>query len=313
MHNKLISVIMSIYNENIDWIDNSVSSILNQTYENIEFIVILDNPDRLDVKEFISNISDSRLIFKINEKNMGLIYSLNKAVALSKGDYIARMDADDVSYLTRLEEQLIYIEKEDLDLIGCFINIVDSDLNYISVLRKVVSHKYICKLLRRGVISIVHPTFFGKSQVFKSCKYHEQALYAEDMEMICNAVAKGYKIGNLNKVLFDCRYNSASVTKKNSDAMDVTVTSIVKCFNNYCSDGTYTFLRFSDADERNSSDIKNHLLDIRNYYSNRKYIKMFFSFMKAICSNPISFKKTVFNSFYKSIYIYLEKMNSRFL
>lgn len=102
---KKISVVMSIYNENIDEIKASIDSILNQTYENIEFIIILDNPTRLDINVLLTEYqkNDTRIKVIYNQKNEGLALSLNKGLEIATGEYIARMDSDDISLQDRLK------------------------------------------------------------------------------------------------------------------------------------------------------------------------------------------------------------------
>ena len=102
-----ISVIMSAYKEDEKWLRASIESILNQSFQDFEFIIVLDNPDakKLDyiIKEYKERFSKIKY-FK-NKKNMGLVYSLNFALKHAKGEYIARMDADDIEIPTRLEEE----------------------------------------------------------------------------------------------------------------------------------------------------------------------------------------------------------------
>ena len=105
---KLISVVMSVYNEKIEWIKDSVKSILGQSYTNIEFIIVIDNPglDR-EVKEYLENTAktDGRVVLLQNKENVGLAKSLNRGIAAANGAYIARMDADDISEKNRLDLQ----------------------------------------------------------------------------------------------------------------------------------------------------------------------------------------------------------------
>ena len=91
----LISVIMSTYNESLDEIKKSVESVLGQTYKRIEYIVVLDNPQNTEIKSYFKTLSDSRIKLIENKTNVGLVRSLNKALQIANGTYIARMDADD--------------------------------------------------------------------------------------------------------------------------------------------------------------------------------------------------------------------------
>lgn len=107
-----ISVIMSIYKEPIEWIRLAVDSILNQTYKDFEFIIVCDNPEYLEGQSLINEFAnkDGRVVIINNEENIGLTKSLNKAIAISKGEFIARMDADDVSLNDRFEYQINYFD-----------------------------------------------------------------------------------------------------------------------------------------------------------------------------------------------------------
>ena len=102
MKEELISVLMCAYNEPMEYICQAVKSITEQTYRNIEFIIIIDHPDRRDIVLYLDGLADERIRYHINEKNMGLIASLNKGLQLCSGKLIARMDADDIAFPDRL-------------------------------------------------------------------------------------------------------------------------------------------------------------------------------------------------------------------
>ena len=105
----LISVIMSTYNESLDEIKKSAESVLGQTYKKIEYIVVLDNPQNTEIKSYFRTLPDSRIKLIENKTNVGLVRSLNKALQIAKGTYIARMDADDISASDRLPKIWTYM------------------------------------------------------------------------------------------------------------------------------------------------------------------------------------------------------------
>ena len=108
----MISVIMSVYNERIDWLKEAVSSILNQTYTDFEYIIIIDNPNLNDeAVSFLNNTAerDSRVQLHFNEANIGLMKSLNVGIQMVRGEFIARMDAEDVSFPDRLEKEIAFL------------------------------------------------------------------------------------------------------------------------------------------------------------------------------------------------------------
>ena len=97
----LISVVLPAYNVQ-DTIGESIDSILSQTFTDFELIIINDGSQD-NTEEVIHAYSDKRIRYYRNEKNEGLIYTLNRGLDLAQGKYIARMDADDVSLPTRFE------------------------------------------------------------------------------------------------------------------------------------------------------------------------------------------------------------------
>ena len=103
---KKISVLMTVYKEKENELKESFESIINQTYKNLEIIVVFDYPDEPWRIDFIKKYNDSRVKIIVNKKNIGLPLSLNKALKYVTGDYIARMDSDDVSTLDRFEKQI---------------------------------------------------------------------------------------------------------------------------------------------------------------------------------------------------------------
>ena len=122
MKKDLISVLMGIYNiPSKEVLEKSINSILNQSYKNIEFIIIDDgstNDTYKWAKEITKN--DKRVILKKNEKNLGLTKTLNKCLKLATGEFIARMDGDDYSHKDRFEKQLSFLKNnKEYQLVGC--------------------------------------------------------------------------------------------------------------------------------------------------------------------------------------------------
>lgn len=119
---------MSIYKEPIDWIRLAVDSILKQTYKDFEFIIVCDNPEYSEGRSLINEYAnkDNRVVIIENEENIGLTKSLNKALAISKGEYIARMDADDISLNGRFEKQVNYLDSHrNVKVCATNTNIID--------------------------------------------------------------------------------------------------------------------------------------------------------------------------------------------
>ena len=115
-----ISVLMSVFNGE-KWLAESIESIINQSYKNFEFIIINDG-SKDKSSEIIEQyaIKDKRIIKINNESNEGLTKCLNKGLLLARGEWIARIDCDDISLKDRLKEQYEFAIKEKCHLLGSF-------------------------------------------------------------------------------------------------------------------------------------------------------------------------------------------------
>ena len=183
------SVIMATYKESIECLKQSIESIINQTYNDFEFIIILDNPDNKEHIAFINDYvcKDERIKFYINDKNMGLTNTLNRGLKLAEGKYICRMDADDISELYRMEHQKKYLEENDFDLIGGISQMIDEDGNTIYSIKKVpTDFKKIKKCIKYNQV-ISHPTWFGKKEVFDKLNGYRNMPLCEDYDFTLRA------------------------------------------------------------------------------------------------------------------------------
>ncbi len=120
-----LSVILPSYNA-IFFLENSITSILNQTFSDFELILI-DNASSDGSDQLLRHFKDPRIRLIINESNIGYTRSLNKGLALARGRYVARMDADDFSLKTRFEKQIQFLESNpDYGIVGCSYHVIDA-------------------------------------------------------------------------------------------------------------------------------------------------------------------------------------------
>ena len=219
MKQPLVSVIMSVYNEKEEWLKESIESILNQTYKNIEFILIIDDPQQQHLISIIEHYSrnDERIQYYINEKNSGLVYSLNKAINLSKGEFIARMDADDIAYLNRIELQINYLlNHQDVCLVGSQMELVDEIGNRLSKKSNFPNHYRKIAILLKYSNVFCHPSLVFRSDFIKNMNGYREIKYAEDYDLLCRTIIGGYKVANLSQVLIKYRIRMNSVTRKHN-------------------------------------------------------------------------------------------------
>lgn len=219
--NPNISVIMSVYNEKISYLKESIDSILNQTYKNFEFIIIDDCSTNKECIELLLSYEkqDRRIKLIHNKKNLGLTKSLNIALKNSRGIYIARMDSDDISIPTRFSEQYCFMEKH-LQYYLC-----GSQVQFINNRSQKISFKSLPKFSNNLLIYFFHPfwnqfihsSFFFKREIIEkyNIRYDEKYKYAQDYDFIMNVLSKNLKITNINKKLLLYRVNQNSISFKN--------------------------------------------------------------------------------------------------
>jgi hypothetical protein len=121
-----ISVVMSVHNSE-KYLRGAMDSILNQTFANFELIVINDGSTD-GTCAILESYGDSRIRLLYNQENIGLTRSLNKGLAVARGEYIARMDADDVAMPHRFERQVTFLENyPDIGILGSSCQMVDTN------------------------------------------------------------------------------------------------------------------------------------------------------------------------------------------
>ena len=281
--NDLISIIMSAYREPLVWIRQAVDSVLNQTYKNIEFIIVVDDPDNTELIDYVTKREeqDPRITIHINEKNIGLAASLNRAIGLAKGEYIARMDADDISERDRLACQMKYLISHNLDLIGCNIRTIDESGNIIDAgeTRLPLSDEVIKKYLKIGNI-IMHPTWLARKSVYTNMGMYRKFPAAQDYEFLTRIALAGYRLGNVKEPKLRYRINAGSIsgTKK---ILQKSIQSFVR--QNYIAgrqssaEDFYAFFN-SDAGRKKQENLERFYKNYERrykYFRNRKW-RMYF-------------------------------------
>jgi glycosyltransferase involved in cell wall biosynthesis len=212
---KKVSVLMSVFNEPVEMLQESIDSILRQSYKEIEFIIVLDNPQNTLALQFIKDYSltDDRIVLLVNDKNIGLAMSLNKALSCATGEYVARMDADDISGLNRIEEEIRFLEGKSYDMV--FSDRIDIDENGKTVRLKEIgaySDKYIENVLPYNCI-VNHPSILIKTNVIKELSGYRNFQASQDYDLWLRLLTSGYRIGCVPKPLIRYRIRQESISK----------------------------------------------------------------------------------------------------
>ncbi len=208
----MISVLMTIFNEPIEWVSISILSIMKQSYTDFELIVIVDNPEysyMAELQKLIMHLNKPNLRIIYNHTNLGLVNSLNKAFSLSRGAYIARMDSDDVADSSHLEHQISFLQDNSLDFVSSSVNLINEDGIKIesSNLSRNLFPKDINKLEKIGNF-FWHPTWLMKSVVMQKLNGYRNIPSVEDYDFVVRAILLGFRLG---------QNHSASVNKRISE------------------------------------------------------------------------------------------------
>lgn len=209
--NPLVSVIMPVFNGE-KYLHDAIESILNQSFSDFEFIIINDGSTDSSF-QIIKCFNDDR-IKVIDQKNLGLIHSLNNGLNIAKGKWIARMDADDIAYPNRLEEQIKYID-EKIAVIGCQAIIINSNGQKIGETRFDQNSEIIYKKLLRLQSSIIHPgALINKEKLLIVGGYDQKMKFSEDFDLWIRLSRIG-KLININKSLLSLRKHDSNISKIN--------------------------------------------------------------------------------------------------
>jgi len=209
---KPISVVMSVYNESLSWLRESVESILGQTHEDFKFLIVKDNPDRNDIGDLLDQYAknDDRIRIIANEENLGLTKSLNKAIQTAHGKYVARMDADDIALSERLALQYEFLEKnEDIFLVGGSVEIIDENGKARHSAIKNTEHERIVEDMFHGRLAMYHPTIMFRNE---GLIYRENFETAQDYDFYLTLLSANKRFGNLKDIILRYRVSNRSIS-----------------------------------------------------------------------------------------------------
>lgn len=203
---KKVSVIVPTYKRSPDFLEIAVESLLNQTYKNIEIIIIDDSPDdyieRENIKLYAENLEDDRVIYRQNEKNLGGSLARNRGIEMSTGDYITFLDDDDMYKPDKIKAQVDFMEKHDYDMSFANMLIKNTSGAVIDVRDyhdiESLDNDYMLKY------HILHhatgtPTYMYKRQALFSIGLFDDAIMGQEFYLMLKTIEAGLKIGYLNR------------------------------------------------------------------------------------------------------------------
>lgn len=214
MTNKpLVTVLLPVYNGQ-QYIVSAAESILRQDYCRFELLLIndgsTDDTDSL-IKQHL--LKDPRVRY-VSRENKGLIATLNEGISLARGDYIARMDADDIAHSTRLSQQVAFLQRyPDVAVLGTAYNVINGNNERIAV-RKPPRWNTLIKPMFMFGSPMAHPSvMLNKKLASADLYYDKDYIHAEDYELWLRLSLR-YKLANLAEVCLDYRILPQSISRK---------------------------------------------------------------------------------------------------
>ncbi|MEM1325248.1 MAG: glycosyltransferase family 2 protein [Bacteroidota bacterium] len=270
----LISILLPVYNA-ASFLSESIKSILQQTHTNLEIIVIDDgSTDQSWVILQQMAKQDRRIRLFQNKKNIGLIRTLNKGLLLCTGEYIARMDADDIAHPERLEKQVKVLQQSDYQFCGTFYQFFPTAPNpVLNRLRRLELQPQYTHPRALFFTPLIHPSLMAKTDFYRSFRYSEDFPVCEDYELFSRMLQKSDCI-NVLEPLMKVRLSEESVSAKYKSTQ---LQSIAKIYRRqfeqysipYTEEDLQTQLLISDSNDKqltinDLSEINNWLIRLKD-------------------------------------------------
>ncbi len=210
METPLVSVIYPAFNDFPEHIKESMDSLINQDYPNLEIIVIDDSTNPASIAAIDRYKDHPGVIILRSQERMGLPKALNRGLNIAKGTYIARADADDIQFPDRISTQVDFLEKnESIGIVGSNVNYIASNGDYIKERKYPETDKSIRRYLHLRN-PLCNPVVTIRKEVFDRIGFYDTGfLRSEDYELWFRASANDVQIYNIQKVLLNYRVASA--------------------------------------------------------------------------------------------------------
>ncbi len=209
MRRPKVSVLMSAYN-NAEYLEQAVRSILHQSYSDFE-LIITDDHSSDNTAQIIERLAseDSRIRVQKNDNNLGLAQSLNNMINLAQGEYIARMDDDDIALPLRFERQVALLDSGEADLCGTWMQLIGGWR------KRIIRYPIDDGSIRVQMLfqtPFAHPSIMIRSHLFKEkCRYSTDAHYAEDYDLWAR-LSPYVRMKNIPEVLYLYRLHNQQVS-----------------------------------------------------------------------------------------------------
>ncbi|RYY67587.1 MAG: glycosyltransferase [Chitinophagaceae bacterium] len=215
MNPPKISVLLPVYNAG-PFLAEALESVLQQSFGDFELLVLDDGSTDASA-EIIASFTDPRIRYLPNDRNRGLVYTLNRGLELAQGTYIARMDADDVCHPERFAAQASFLDQHpEVAVVATFLDMMDeagAPLPPWNDDRANSTPAEIRECLLR-TNCLAHPSVMGRAELLRTYRYRPEQKEAEDYDLWLRLVADGYQLAKVPQPLLRYRVLTSSLTRK---------------------------------------------------------------------------------------------------
>lgn len=216
MNAPVLSVVLPFYNAQA-WLNQALTSLLRQTWRDFQVIAIDDGSHDASAQIVASASRAGLPITSLrNDRNLGIVASLNRGIDAANGRFVARMDADDICVPGRFQKQLQFLEATGTDLCGSWF------VEFGQGLPRVVRWPHREPELKAAMLfqnTICHPTVMARREVFERYRYREEYRLAEDYDLFARASAE-FRMANVPVPLLRYRRHRQQATQAKRDAME---------------------------------------------------------------------------------------------
>ncbi|WP_077700048.1 glycosyltransferase family 2 protein [Staphylococcus hominis] len=289
---KIVSIIIPTYNRDKKLIKRALVSVLKQTYQNFEIILVDDNINSdisNDVKKLVDELNDKRIKYIKNKQNIGGAKSRNKAIKIAKGDYITFLDDDDFYLKDKLKKQVDYLENNEFNFV--ISNLVIVNENY--KIKDIRTFKWLNKkIYNNEELRTQHykyhltgtPTFIFEKTLLEDVEGFPDVPMGHEFHLVDNALRKNYKLGYIDDYFTVAVVHTGNRISTNSKRQ----TQLKELLN-------YKFKNLKNVNiiDKNRIYFRHYLASTSNYLSQNKKKKAIISALKALLRRPDEFLKEI--------------------
>ena len=221
-----VSVLMPVYNTKPDQLREAMDSILAQTFTDFEFLILNDCSTAPQVEEVVKSYSDPRIVYTMNERNLGISGARNRLLDMARGEYLAVMDHDDISLPERLEKQVAFLDTHpDVGVLNTQFEHMEKG----KVSQLAMDDISIKKSLMMHCGGMCHPSCMLRSSVLREHHIHYEEMFSpsEDHALFCRLLPYT-KFATLPEVLFRYRNWQGNTSHRQAKKMEAATQGVLK-------------------------------------------------------------------------------------